>query len=172
MPDSYCPKRGDIVWLTFTPPHGSHARQGGEEWAQTPQGSSPRPPARSGVPGRARPSAPPFLERAGSGHGAGFTPHAGHEQAGHRPALILSPALYNKKVGLALVCPITTEVTGYPFEVAIPKDLAVQGVVLADQVKSLDWKARRARFCCTVPAVTMAEVLRKLAPLIGEPTIL
>ncbi|MBI4004312.1 MAG: endoribonuclease MazF [Candidatus Omnitrophica bacterium] len=116
MSPSYCPKRGDIVWLTFTP-------------------------------------------------------QAGHEQAGHRPALILSPELYNKKVGLALVCPITTQVKGYPFEVSIPEGSEARGVILADQVKSLDWKARRARFCCTVPVATIAEVLRKLAPLIIEPTI-
>lgn len=117
MSDLYCPKRGDIVWLTFTP-------------------------------------------------------QAGHEQAGHRPAIILSPESYNKKVGLALACPITTQVKGYPFEVLIPEGLEVRGVVLVDQVKSLDWKARRARFCCTMPTATLAEVLRKLAPLIGEPTIL
>ena len=117
MSDSYCPKRGDVVWLTFTP-------------------------------------------------------QAGHEQAGHRPAVILSPEAYNKKVGLALVCPITTQVKGYPFEVFIPEGLEARGVVLADQVKSLDWKARRARFCCTVPAATVSEVLRKLAPLLIESTIL
>ena len=99
------------------------------------------------------------------------TPQAGHEQAGHRPAVILSPELYNKKVELALACPITTQVKGYPFEVPIPKGLEVSGVILADQVKSLDWKVRRARFCCTLPAATVAEVLRKLVPLIGEPTI-
>ena len=116
MSNPYCPKRGDVVWLTFTP-------------------------------------------------------QAGHEQAGYRPALILSPELYNKKVGLTLVCPITTQVKGYPFEVPIPKGLEVEGVVLADQVKSLDWKARRARFCCTLPAATLSEVLRKLATLVVDPTI-
>jgi mRNA interferase MazF len=96
-----------------------------------------------------------------------LTPHAGREQAGHRPALILSPDLYNKKVGLALACPITSQVKGYPFEVQIPDGLEVSGAVLVDQIKSVDWKARRARFCCTMPAATLAEVLRKLVPLIG-----
>ena len=95
-----------------------------------------------------------------------FTPHAGHEQAGHRPALILSPEAYNKKVGLVLVCPITSQVKGYPFEVLLPQGSAISGVVLADQVKSVDWKARKARFCCTVSAATVVEVLRKLAPLL------
>jgi mRNA interferase MazF len=86
--------------------------------------------------------------------------------------LILSPELYNRKVGLALVCPITAQVKGYPFEVVIPEGVEVRGVVLADQVKSLDWKARRARFCCTVPTTMVTEVLRKLAPLLIESTIL
>src|SRR3989338_4037166 len=81
-----------------------------------------------------------------------FSPHAGHEQAGHRPALILSPGSYNKKVGLALACPITTQVKGYPFEVFVTQGLEVSGVVLVDQVKSVDWKVRSVRFCCTVPA--------------------
>ena len=106
-----CPKRGDIVWLTFTP-------------------------------------------------------QAGREQAGHRPALVLSPETYNRKVGLALVCPITSQVKGYPFEVPLPDGLEVQGVVLADQLKSMDWKARRARVFATVPAATLAEVLKKFATLL------
>src|SRR3989338_8909312 len=114
----------------------------------------------------------PYYPKRGDIAWLAFTPQAGHEQAGRRPALILSPELYNKTVGLALVCPITTQVKGYPFEVPIPKGLKVSGVVLADQVKSLDWKTRRARFCCTVPTATVTEVLRKLAPLIVELTIL
>ncbi len=113
MADPYCPKRGDIVWLTFTP-------------------------------------------------------HAGHEQAGHRPAMILSPESYNRKVGLALGCPITTRVKGYPFEVLVPPGLEASGVILADQIKSLDWKARRARFCCTAPTVTISEALQKLGTLLVE----
>lgn len=116
MSGAYCPRRGDIVWLAFTP-------------------------------------------------------HAGHEQAGRRPAVVLSPVAYNKKVGLALVCPITTQVKGYPFEVPLPGGLEVSGVILADQVKSVDWKARGARLCCAAPEATVTEALRKLAPLIGDSTI-
>ena len=74
-----------------------------------------------------------------------FTPHAGHEQAGHRPALVLSPASYNAKTGLMLCCPVTSRVKGYPFEVAIGADSGLQGAVLSDPVKSVDWQARKAR---------------------------
>ncbi|MGH8565574.1 MAG: endoribonuclease MazF [Gammaproteobacteria bacterium] len=74
-----------------------------------------------------------------------FTPQAGHEQAGHRPALVLSPASYNRKTGLMLCCPITSQVKGYPFEVAVAGNGSVSGVILADQVKSLDWRARQAK---------------------------
>ena len=73
-----------------------------------------------------------------------LNPQAGHEQAGRRPALVLSPATYNAKVGLALFCPITNQVKGYPFEVIVPTGSAVKGAILTDQVKSLDWKVRRA----------------------------
>ena len=73
-----------------------------------------------------------------------FTPQAGHEQAGHRPALVLSPAIYNGKTGLMLCCPVTSQVKGYPFEVALDKHSGAAGVVLADQVKSVDWRARQA----------------------------
>lgn len=112
MPRPYCPKRGDVVWLTFTP-------------------------------------------------------QAGHEQAGHRPALTLSPESYNKKVGLAIFCPITTQVKGYPFEVLIPSGLKASGVVLSDQVKSLDWQARNAQFHCKIPESTVSEVLEKLGALLS-----
>ena len=77
-----------------------------------------------------------------------FTPHAGHEQAGRRPALVLSPRLYNRKVGLAVCCPITSKVKGYPFEVELPEGLEATGAVLCDQLKSLDWRARRAQRLC------------------------
>ena len=93
-------------------------------------------------------------------------PQAGHEQAGRRPALVLSPASYNDRVGLALVCPITNRMKGYPFEVPLPDDLPVTGVVLADQVKSLDWRARRAEYCREVSAEVLAEVLRRLGLLL------
>ena len=108
---SYCPKRGDVVWLSFEP-------------------------------------------------------QSGHEQAGHRPAVALSPERYNRKVGLALFCPITSQVKGFPFEVRLPAVLEVQGVVLADQVKSLDWRARGAKFACCLPPVVVEEVLRKLETLL------
>jgi mRNA interferase MazF len=96
-------------------------------------------------------------------------PQAGHEQAGRRPALVLSPAAYNGRVSLALLCPITGQVKGYPFEVALPDGLAVAGVVLADQVKNLDWRARKAVRIGSVPEPVVAQVLRRLnALLAGE----
>ncbi len=111
MATAYCPKRGDIVWISFNP-------------------------------------------------------QAGHEQAGHRPALILSPQSYNRLVGLALLCPITNEVKGYPFEVKIPDGLKASGVVLSDQVKSMDWKARGASLLCKLPEETVRQVLNKAGTLL------
>jgi mRNA interferase MazF len=96
-----------------------------------------------------------------------FNPQAGHEQAGRRPALVLSPAAYNGKVGLAILCPITSQVKGYPFEVLMPDDLKISGVILSDQVKSLDWKARQAELVCKLPSPVIDEVLRKLNTLIS-----
>ena len=113
MAGAYCPKRGDLVWLAFSP-------------------------------------------------------QAGHEQAGHRPAFVLSAELYNRKVGLALFCPVTSQVKGYPFEVQIPPGLKVSGVILADQVKSLDWKARECAFCCELTEEAVHEVLSKLGTLLAE----
>ena len=95
-------------------------------------------------------------------------PQAGHEQRGRRPAIVLSPAAYNGRVGLALLCPITSQVKGYPFEVALPDGLPVSGVVLADQVKSLDWKARQADRICAVPDRVATQVLRRLNTLLAE----
>jgi len=95
-----------------------------------------------------------------------FNPQAGHEQAGRRPAMVISPGLYNAKVGLALVCPITSRKKSYPFEVALPSDLAVSGVVLADQIKSLDWQARKAEFIARAPAAVLQEVLARFRPLV------
>jgi mRNA interferase MazF len=95
-----------------------------------------------------------------------FTPQAGHEQAGRRPALVLSPAAYNGKVGLALLCPITGQVKGYPFEVAIPEGLEVTGVILSDQIKSLDWRARQAEYLATLLDEVVAEVLAKINTLL------
>ena len=81
---------------------------------------------------------------------------------------MLSPAAYNGKVGLAILCPITNRIKGYPFEVQIPNGLAITGVILADQVKSLDWRARKAELADTLPAATMAEVLQKLDTLLSR----
>jgi mRNA interferase MazF len=97
-------------------------------------------------------------------------PQAGHEQAGRRPALVLSPAAYNGRVGLALFCPITSQAKGYPFEVALPEGLAVSGVVLADQVKNLDWRARKASYIGTVPKEVIVKVLRRFQTLLTAGT--
>ena len=97
-----------------------------------------------------------------------FNPQAGHEQAGRRPAVVLSPAAYNKRVGLAILCPVTSQVKGYPFEVVVPSGLPVGGVVLADQVKSLDWQARQAEFICALPSATVSEILQKISVLLAE----
>jgi mRNA interferase MazF len=95
-----------------------------------------------------------------------LNPQAGHEQAGRRPAVVVSPRSYNGKVGLGLFCPITSQVKGYPFEVALPAGLPVKGVVLADQVKSLDWRARQVEFAARLPGSASAEVVGKLAALL------
>jgi mRNA interferase MazF len=89
-----------------------------------------------------------------------FTPQAGHEQAGRRPALVLSPSNYNGKAGMALVCPITNQAKGYPFEAPIPDGLAVTGVVLADHVRSVDWRARHIVFECVAPDAFVGKVLQ------------
>lgn len=96
-----------------------------------------------------------------------FDPQAGHEQAGHRPALVLSPSAYNGKTGLMLCCPMTTVAKGYPFEVLITGERP--SVALADQVKSLDWIARKAKFKGKTSSVEMAEVRAKIVALIGKP---
>lgn len=95
-----------------------------------------------------------------------FDPQAGNEQAGRRPALVLSPASYNAVTRLAVVCPITSRAKGYPFEVAIPPGLKVYGVVLADHVKSLSWSARNAAFADQVPPDVVEDVKAKLAALL------
>jgi len=104
--DNYIPKRGDIVWLNFTP-------------------------------------------------------QVGHEQQGKRPAVVVSPQAYNEKVGLALFCPITTKQKGYPFEVKIDCD-KINGVVLSDQIKSLDWKQRDIKFIAKTTDNELDEVIKKL----------
>ena len=84
-----------------------------------------------------------------------------------RPAVILSPAAYNGRVGLAILCPITNQIKGYPFEVVIPIGLAVTGAILSDQVKSLDWRKRRAKHKGKIMAAELAEVRAKIRALIG-----
>ena len=96
-----------------------------------------------------------------------LNPQAGHEQAGRRPAVVLSPENYNGKIGLAILCPITNQIKGYPFEVIIPAGLPVAGAILSDQVKSLDWRTRNAEFLCTLPTETISEVLQKLTTLVS-----
>ena len=97
-----------------------------------------------------------------------FNPQLGSEQAGRRPAVVLSPGAYNQRVGLAIVCPITNQIKGYPFEVDIPEGTHVTGVILADQAKSLDWRARNARVVGQLPVSTVNDVLDKLNTLIGR----
>lgn len=97
-----------------------------------------------------------------------FNPQVGHEQAGRRPAVVLSPAAYNGKVGLAIVCPITNQSKGYPFEVAIPPESEIKGVILSDQIRSVDWRGRRAEFAGKLPPDALKEALRKLNTLIGN----
>ncbi len=95
-----------------------------------------------------------------------FNPGAGHEQMGRRPALVLSPEIYNKKVGLAIFCPVTSKVKGYPFEVILPEGLAIKGTILADQVKNLDWRERQAGFICELPEEITLHVMGKLKTLL------
>jgi len=89
-------------------------------------------------------------------------PQAGHEQAGRRPAVVLSPKAYNGKVGLSILCPITNQIKGYPFEVKIPPGLPIEGVILADQVKNLDWAIRDAELIYHLSRSTIAKVLEKI----------
>jgi mRNA interferase MazF len=96
-----------------------------------------------------------------------FDPQAGREQAGRRPAVILSPAEYNRRSGLAVVCPITSQVKGYPFEVELPEGLPFGGVILADHLKSVDWRMRRAALAGRLPVSTLRDVLDRIAPLLG-----
>ena len=95
-----------------------------------------------------------------------FTPQRGHEQAGRRPAVVLSPHAYNEKVGLAIFCPITNQQKGYPFEVGIPPDLDATGVILVDQIKNLDWRARQAEYLTSLPGAVMDELFQKLRVLL------
>jgi mRNA interferase MazF len=107
-----------------------------------------------------------YIPRCGDVVWITLNPQAGHEEAGRRPAVVISPESYNGKVGLAIFCPITSQVKGYPFEVVIPAGLPVSGAILSDQVKSLDWRARKAELICALPPRTISEVLEKLVTLV------
>lgn len=96
-----------------------------------------------------------------------FDPPLGHEQSGRRPALVISPKIYNEKTGLALFCPITSQVKNYPFEVSLPVSLEIDGVILSDQVKNLDWKIRNAEFICKLSNLALSETLNKINVLIN-----
>ena len=107
-----------------------------------------------------------FIPRRGDLVWLEFDPQAGHEQAGRRPALVISHDSYNAKVGLALLCPITTSSKGYPFEVTVPTGLPVRGVILADQIRNLDWNARKSKLIGRIDSNTLDEVLAKVHALI------
>jgi mRNA interferase MazF len=117
--------------------------------------------------GGSRGRAGPYVPEAGDLVWLSFSPQAGREQAGRRPALVLSQRAYNAKIGLCLVCPVTSRAKGYPFEVALPDGLPVGGVVLSDHVKSADWEARNAQYAGAAPAEVLGEVRAKLEPLLG-----
>lgn len=107
-----------------------------------------------------------YVPRRGDAVWLNFDPQAGHEQAGHRPALTLSPEKYNEQSHLALFCPITNQSKGYPFEVELPEDLDVSGVILSDQVRSLDWTRREAEFIERVPDQLLEQVLGKVSTIL------
>ena len=109
----------------------------------------------------------PYIPQRGDVIWITLNPQAGHEQGGRRPALVLSPASYNSKVGLAILCPLTNQIKGYPFEVLVPPRLSITGAILTDQVKNLDWRARDAEWICSLPRGTVTEVLQKLAALLS-----
>ena len=97
-----------------------------------------------------------------------FNPQAGHEQAGHRPAFVVSPRSYHRKVGLALVCPVSSRIKQYPFEVALPAGGKTRGAILSDQVKSLDWRVRKAKFIERVAQDIVDEVTARILALVDS----
>lgn len=107
-----------------------------------------------------------FVPKSGDLVWIDFNPQKGHEQAGRRPALVLSPEKYNNKTGLFILCPITKQQKGYSFEVEIPDGLDVSGVILSDQIKSLDWRSRKAEFICRVDDAIINDVLAKISALL------
>ena len=108
----------------------------------------------------------PYIPNRGDLVWINFNPQSGHAQAGRRPALVLSPSSYNSKIGLTILCPITSKIKGYPFEVSLPPKISIRGVVLSDQVKSMDWKSREIEFICTLDEHSVEEVLQRLRTLL------
>jgi mRNA interferase MazF len=108
-----------------------------------------------------------YIPQCGDAVRISLNPQAGHEQAGRRPAVVLSPRSYNGKTGLAILCPITSHIKGYPFEVVLPDGLPVSGAVLSDQVKSLDWRVRNTELICTLPDEVVSEIMQKLGTLLS-----
>lgn len=109
-----------------------------------------------------------YVPRCGDAIRINFSPQAGHEQAGRRPALVLSPENYNARIGLVILCPITSQSKGYPFEVDLPDGLPITGVILSDQIKSFDWRARGVQLICSVPEYVVSDVIQKLDSLLPE----
>ncbi|MGR3220955.1 MAG: type II toxin-antitoxin system PemK/MazF family toxin [Candidatus Anammoxibacter sp.] len=111
-----------------------------------------------------------FIPKCGDVVWIDFDPQSGHEQSGRRPAVVLSPQKYNQKVGLAIFCPITKNIKGYPFEVIIPKTNMVSGAILADHVKNPDRRARNVEYVCKLSDKIIVDVLKKLGTLISFKT--
>ena len=120
-----------------------------------------------GRPSAGKPGSAAYVPGAGDLVWFSFSPQVGREQAGRRPALVLSPRVYNSKTGLCLICPITSHAKGFPFEVHLPEGLPVAGVVLSDHVKNNDWRDRHAEYIDSVPTDVLDEVRAKLLPLLG-----
>ena len=110
---------------------------------------------------------PPYIPDRGDIAWITLDPQRGREQAKRRPAVVLSPRSYNEKAGLALVCPITSHIKGYPFEVSV-REGKINGAILADHIQSVDWKARRAVFIQTLPSEYLLEVQNKIMRLLTE----
>ena len=97
-----------------------------------------------------------------------FIPQAGHEQSGRRPAVVISSSIYNGRTGMALCCPVTGQVKGYPFEVLVPPELKIKGAILADHIRNIDWRARRTKYICQLHESVMDEITGKLIALITK----
>jgi len=109
----------------------------------------------------------PYIPDCGDIVWLNFNPQSGREQSGRRPALVISPLVYNNKTDLAIFCPITSQVKEYPFEVKLPDNLEIAGVILSDQIKNLDWKAREAEYICKLPKSLLTETLNKINALLN-----